>query len=534
MKRKVILVAAIIVGAIVVLGLLVPMFVSVESFRPTIESRLSAALGRQVQIGKLRLSLLAGGITAEDIAIGDDPAFASEPFVTAKVLEIHVDLWPLLLHRQLHIESLTIQKPQVTLIRMGERWNFSSMGAPAAQGAAGAAPAASSAAALELTKLMLSGGELTIRQPGASQSFSDLEITTSNVSLSSVFPFSLEVTLPGNGKLTLTGQAGPLPAGDVAETPVQASLKVEHLDLAAYTAQGAALGGTADLDATMHSDGRQAHVEGSGSLKNFVLAKRGTPSPQPVGLTFAADYNLKSQNGELTAADLHFGKSAAHLSGKFEQSGNLSQLDMVLVAQEIQAADVEHVLQADAIALPGGASLQSGTANAHLTVTGPSNALAVNGSLHAQNFTVAGFDLGSKLKPVAALASFNTGANTVLQSLDAKLNMSPTLAKLDGLSAVVQGIGSVTGAGTLRDQKDLDFHLVAHLNASGGAIGGFTKLTRVNLLSNVPFRVEGTTDNPKFEPDMNAMFNSKNVSAPAQKQIKDLGSALNGLFKKKK
>jgi AsmA protein len=534
MKRKVLLIAAGIIGAVVLFALIIPLFINIDSFRPAIETRLSAALGRQVQIGKLRLSLFAGGVAAEDIAIADDPAFADQPFLTAKVLEIHVDLWPLLLHRQLHINSLTIQQPSVTLIRVGERWNVSTIGAKPAPGGAGGTPAASSPPPLELKELSLSGGELTIRQPGATAVFSGLEIKTSNVSPDSVFPFSLKVTMPGEGKLTLTGQAGPMPAGDMTEIPVQASLKVEHLDLAAYTAQGAALGGSAELAATLRSDGRQAHVEGSGSLKLLVLAKGGTPSPQPVGLTFAADYDLKTQSGELTAADLRFGQSAAHLSGKFQQTGNTSQLNMALVAREIQAADVEHVLQAEAIELPGGASLKSGTASTNLTVTGPTNALIVNGSLHVQSFTVAGFDLGSKLKEIAALASFNTGPNTVLQSLDAKLNMTPTVAKLDDLNAVVAGIGSVTGAGVLTGQKNLNFNLVAHLTPSGGLLGGFMKVAKVNPLSNVPFRVEGTTTNPKFVPDMGAILHTQNASTAGQTQIKNVGSALNSLFKKKK
>jgi AsmA protein len=534
MKRKVIMIAAIIVGATVLLALILPLFINAESFRPTIEARLSAALGRQVQIGKLRLSLWAGGVAADNIAIADDPAFATQPFITAKTLDIHVDLLPLLLRREVHINSLTVLAPQVTLIRVGERWNASSIGPKPVPGAAPQASAAASPSSLELRKLVLSGGELTIRELGATKVFSDLEIKATDLSTVGVFPFSMDVKLPGDGKLTLTGKAGPMPAGDMMELPVEASLKIEHLDLAAYTAQGAAVGGSAEVQATLRSDGRQAHLEGSGSIGKFFLAKGGTPSPQPVGLTFVADYNLKTQSGELTAADLRFGKSGSHLSGTFQLTGNTSQLNLTLVAQDVQAEDVEHVLRAQAISLPGGASLQSGTASANLAITGPSNALAVDGEVHVQSLTVAGFDLGSQLKAISALASFNTGPNTVLQSLDAKLHLTASLTKLDDIKAVVVGVGSVTGAGAIAGQKDLDFHLVAHLSPSGGLLGGLIKSAGVNPLSSIPFRVEGTTSNPKFAPDMNAMFHGQNASAPGKTQIKSVGSALNQLFKKRK
>jgi len=50
----------------------VPLFINVDSFRPDLEKKLSAALNRQVHIGKLDASLLSGGASATDITIADD------------------------------------------------------------------------------------------------------------------------------------------------------------------------------------------------------------------------------------------------------------------------------------------------------------------------------------------------------------------------------------------------------------------------------------------------------------------------------
>jgi AsmA protein len=51
---------------------------------------LTAALGRQVKVGNLSLSLLSGGVTADNISIADDPAFSKTPFVQAKSLNVGV------------------------------------------------------------------------------------------------------------------------------------------------------------------------------------------------------------------------------------------------------------------------------------------------------------------------------------------------------------------------------------------------------------------------------------------------------------
>ena len=51
------------VGVLVVLLIIVPFLIPVNRFRPTIEERASAALGRKVQVGDLSLSLLRGALT---------------------------------------------------------------------------------------------------------------------------------------------------------------------------------------------------------------------------------------------------------------------------------------------------------------------------------------------------------------------------------------------------------------------------------------------------------------------------------------
>ena len=76
MKRKIVLGGACIVGVIVLALVALPFLISVDRFRPQIQDKLTDALGRPVSIGHLSLSILGGDLSAENISIGDDPAFS--------------------------------------------------------------------------------------------------------------------------------------------------------------------------------------------------------------------------------------------------------------------------------------------------------------------------------------------------------------------------------------------------------------------------------------------------------------------------
>ena len=135
-----------------------------------LESRLTQALGREVKLGDLKLSILSGSVTANDLSIADDPAYSRTPFVQAKSLAIGVELWPLITSRQLHVTGLTIDQPAIALIQSpnGE-WNFSKLGgARSAAAPAAPAPDAASKAPMDLSvKLVkITGGHFSVRQDG--------------------------------------------------------------------------------------------------------------------------------------------------------------------------------------------------------------------------------------------------------------------------------------------------------------------------------------------------------------------------------
>src|SRR5579864_936519 len=120
---------AIVIAVLIVIVIALPFFIDANLFRPRLESELSGALGRQVKVGNLSLSLLSGGVTANDISIADDPSFGSAPFVKANSLKVGVQLIPLIFSKSLEVTDLTLNQPEINLVRSqdGERWNFSSL-----------------------------------------------------------------------------------------------------------------------------------------------------------------------------------------------------------------------------------------------------------------------------------------------------------------------------------------------------------------------------------------------------------------------
>src|SRR5579864_9118041 len=133
----------IIVGVLIVLVLVVPFLIPVNQFRPTIEEKTSAALGRKVEVGNLSFSLLRGSLSAQNLSIGDDPKFESSPFLTAKSLSVGVEIMPLIFSKTINVTGIAIVEPQMTLLKnpAGE-WNYSTIGNSSASGAPAGQPQA--------------------------------------------------------------------------------------------------------------------------------------------------------------------------------------------------------------------------------------------------------------------------------------------------------------------------------------------------------------------------------------------------------
>jgi AsmA protein len=517
--KKTLIVVGAIVAVLLIVILILPSLIDANRFKPEIQTKLGTALGRNVQIGNIKLSIFSGGVVVDDVAISDDPAFSNSQFLAAKELTVGVHLIPLIFSKQLEVESITVNEPQVTLLRNSAGvWNYSSMGGASKSGAKPSS-STSSAEAVSVGKIEITNGKISVGTVGSRAKplvYQDVNLTVTDLSYTSQFPFKLSAKDPSNGALKVEGKAGPIDQADASLTPLNATIDVQHLDLAAsggFLSPSSGIAGLVDFNGSLTSDGKQMSSKGTVKTTKLKLSAAGSPSTVPVNVDYDADYQLKPQSGALKQGDIHVGKALARLTGTFNVAGETASVGMKLNGQAMPVPDLEGVLPAVGVTLPSGAALKTGSLDANLAINGPVDKLVITGPINLTNGTLAGFSLSSKL---GALGSFtglgggNKNSDTVIQSLTANVRVEPAGTHAQNLNLVVQGIGTITGDANVDAAGKLDCKMVAHLS---GAMGSVTQIASLPFGGGgkggsgggIPFKITGTTSNPIFVPDVAGM-----------------------------
>jgi AsmA protein len=535
--KKALIIIGIVIVVLVAVAVAIPFFINVNQFRPTVEAQLTTALGRQVKIGDLSLSLLKGQLGASNITIADDPTFSRNPFVQARALDISVEIMPLIFNRAVHVQSLSLEQPQVALIRSANgTWNFSTIGqgagahatpqktsAPAQKQSGGADTAGGSAMPeIEIQKLEILNGRILLGSTGhRPQAYDAVNLRAENVSYTSRFPFTLTANMPGGGKMDVKGQAGPVDRSDASRTPFAAQANITRLDLAAsgLVEPGAGIAGVVDFKGNLKSDGNRAQTKGTVTASKLCMVKGCHPASQPITVDYASDYDLARQTGVVDNTRIVTGKSAVNLAGTYDLRGASPVLHMKANAPSIPVQDVQALLPAMGVVLPEGASFQSGSGDAHMSVDGPLSNLVTTGNVALSNARLAGFSLGSKLAALSALSGINKAASdTVIQTLSSGVRIAPAGINADNLKLIVAGIGTLTGGGTIASNSAMNFKMLLQ-GGAGSAVSNV--LTRVGVGKNaatrgIPFMIQGTTSRPIIVPDVKGMLAGKLGAGQAQ------------------
>jgi AsmA protein len=529
--RKTWVKVVVVVAVLFILVLIVtPFLVNGETFRPTLESRLSAALGRQITLGHLSFSLLSGSLVADNIAIADDPAFSTTPFVQAKQLKIGVELGPLIFHKEVRITRLTIDTPAIDLIQnQAGKWNFSSMGSSAPPSSP---QEPTSAPDLSVGELKINNGSATVASVPATARpivYSAINLTVKQFSFADSFPFDLSAKLPADGSLKLTGTAGPISQKDTTATPVHANLHIAHLDPVAAGIIEASTGVStvADIDAQIESNGTNLISSGKIKAAKLQLSRTGSPTPQPVDIDYQVSNDLAARTGKVSDISVRTGSVAARVTGTFRMTPQAIMLDMHLAAPNLPVDQLEQLLPALGVKIPSGSSLHGGTLSANIAITGPATETTLAGPVEIDNTKLVGFDLGSKIQGLNPFGG--TGGGTDIQKLGATIDSSPQMTKISNIDANLPQIGTATGSGSVSPSGALNFNVVATLNSNNavgaltnqvmntavnqvsGIIGGFlhpkaTAAAPAKTNRGIPLTVTGTTSSPIIHANVKAMF----------------------------
>ena len=268
-SRFILIAVAAVVVLVAVAALAVPLFLNADTVRTRIEASLTKSLGRRVAIGKLSFALFTGGLNAENATVADDPAFSSVPFIQADIVKIRVEVLPLLIHREVHVQGFSLQSTKIQLLRAANGvWNYSTIGS---SGAAASQDEETKKTFPDLTvgRLDVIDGRITVgTQPSTASTtpnrvYEQVSLHVTKFGFTKPFDFTASATLPAGGTVNINGTAGPVNQQDASATPFSGHLELKHIDplAAGFVDTSAGISGLVEtlvLDAAW--SGQQMHV----------------------------------------------------------------------------------------------------------------------------------------------------------------------------------------------------------------------------------------------------------------------------------
>jgi len=479
--------------------------------------------------------------------------------------------------QQMHVTKLEVDSPNLTVVRSN---------APKPPTPAGANPEGTTMLEnLSVDSAQIKNGSVTLKttgQPGAAV-YQQLNAQISNVTPKTSSPFTVSGQLPGGGSMSANGKVGPFNQANNAATPLDAQVTLKHVELGSsgLLPPDAGIGGTADLEAQVQSNGQTLNATGTTQIAGIKLAKDGQPSAKPVQVQFAIAQNEQAMTGEVQKATFTVGRAVINTSGTYQSSGPTTAINLKVNGDGVPIDEIVAFLPALGVRLPQGSQLKGGTLTTALTVSGSSANPVISGPVRLNNTQLAGFDLGSKLQTLSQLTGGRmgsaTGSGTNIRSLSMNIREAGGGIQTDNVALDVAGVGTATGAGSVSAAGALNYNVVLKLTglaggasgsnapaASGaggkaallgglagmipGGAGGAAGLGSIGglaggLLKNgIPVAIGGTTSNPTFTPNMRGLaagvgagagqqlLNGKGNSKQNGTQSNPLGNALGGLL----
>jgi hypothetical protein len=460
LRRPLLIVLGSIVALILLIALAIPLFLNADAFRTRIESALTTSLGRKVTLGKLDLSVLTGSLVARDASIADDPAFSNQPFLEASKVKIGIEVLPLIFSREIHITGFEIESPKITLLRAANgTWNYSTIGS-AQQNTAANKESSTLIPNLTVGHVTISDGQLTVGSqpaPGMAatprRTYDKLTLEAKNFSFERSFPFSASAHLPGDGTVSLKGNAGPINPKDASLTPFNANLEAKHIDplAAGFVDSAAGITGTIEgVDVEANWNGQRLHVANLVvDTPRVTVIRQNTPTtvapPPPAPnsnnmlSTLTADH-LQIKDGVVTMTTPGQAKPAVY-----------QQLNAELTDVSPTAAS-PFKLSAQ---IPGGGSLSgdgtAGPINQASAAATPVNAHIAISHLDLANSGIVAPDAGISgianvdLKAVSDGKNLNANASANIQGLRVAKNGSPSAKPVLVQLTATQNVQALTG-----------------------------------------------------------------------------------------
>jgi uncharacterized protein involved in outer membrane biogenesis len=401
-----------------------PKMINVNKYHDQIQSQLSEKLGRPVTLGEMSLSLLPPKFTVQNASISEDSKFGSGTFAQMQSMAVRVKFLPLL-SKNVEVQSLTLEHPQVEMIRNEQGvWNFASLGKPgggapapagnAKQPSAPAKPSPTQPAStepqsaggkFELSELNINDGSVAItdRQKHQPRALYDhIDVTLKDFAENKPFSVILAAHLPGSGKQVakLDGKGGPIDNANMLMTPFDGTLELEQVSLsgaqkflnsAALENTDAVITGKADVK----NVGGKLNSKGAWKIEDAKV--HGTDIGYPVSLDYDASNDLANDVIQISNANLKLGSTPVDISGTVNTKSTPSLADLKIKANDVSISEMARLAGAFGVAFNPGMQI-AGRVNADIHAQGDLSSPSLNGSLTARDLQMSGKDVPAPVK----------------------------------------------------------------------------------------------------------------------------------------
>jgi uncharacterized protein involved in outer membrane biogenesis len=424
MRRVGVIVAVVLAVVIVAAAVFLATF-NVNRYRGAIQSQLEQSLDRKVTLGEMHLNLIPLRISVQNLAIADDPAFATKkPFVQATQLDVTVRVIPLF-SGNVEIESLALQRPVVQLVKSQQGvWNFSTLGEASQQGNQGGrtsststgaqsqtegpkgrvspagSPSGSSAQkgyAFSLANLTISDGEVAVTDLQANKPrtvYDHISASVRDFAMDRPFSFDVAAHLPGEGteEIRFQGQAGPVVRNQPAATPVRGTLDLKQVEIAALRKflDSPAL---ASMDGVLSGQTKISSTSGTLAANGKISLQNARLNGRALGYPITADYDINDDVSTdlvtIRNTTLTLGTMPVLINGTADTKPTPVQINLQLRADNVSIAEAAKLAAVSGIALPPDASV-TGNISANLQAQGAADKPALSGSVSGQNLQITG------------------------------------------------------------------------------------------------------------------------------------------------
>jgi AsmA protein len=566
-----------ITGGIVVLvlliGLIAPLFLNVDKYRPQITAAIEKQTGRQVTIGSIHARLLpSAAVMVDGFQISNPKDFAAGQLLSADQIRGGLTLTALL-HGDIHVTSLKLVRPKLVLTQdeLG-RTNYTFPSQEPAKSSAGSTAESGGFALESIDEISLVDADVTLQQipSRGAPPFLVVAAHKINVEMGNVL-LDAKAINRWTANADLSGIAVDLGALATPAEFKSGSVKLENGVLDANFELQA--GKIADVKGTIHvSDVTRAQPTfdiSTAELDAGALLASIRQTPEVHGTTDAAALTAKTNTllaqGKISAERVTWapyagGKASAEIhiygdrivlmpAGLFLYGGSLQLSARTDARQEpkrfsanlqLRNLDVGRML---AVAPGGMKGKMTGFADFDMQLVGSTGgawqkAMTGNGTFAIRDGKLPGVNLAGALGALAKVAGLN---ETSFKRISGDLyvadgHVSTKETKMDSSSGAVE----VSGAVGLMDQK-MSFEGKATLGGAA-AVPAEIISSLLSAASNknvsggitVPFSIGGTLSNPTFLPGKGIPGIGKTSTANSKNGNKDaIANGIQGLLKKK-